>query len=196
VSIFEGPPGSTPLEPEDQEGLRPTWIATRGDLNVAEQENVARATMWARGRRWDVSDLSPGMLRDLHRRMFDDVWRWAGTYRKHDTNLGVPWVEVAVAVATLIEDLHAQIEEEAWPADEIAIRLHHRLVSIHPFPNGNGRHGRLATDIVCKVLGAERFSWGAGAELVLPGAARNAYLDALHRADGGDIAPLMRFART
>jgi Fic-DOC domain mobile mystery protein B len=128
--------------------------------------------------------------------MFDAVWRWAGSYRETDTNLGVPWFEIQVAVEELIRDLNAQSAAGGWSVDEIAVRFHHRLVSIHPFPNGNGRHARLAADVIVETLGGVRFEWGARAQLSDAGRARDEYLAALKCADGeGDFAPLLSFAR-
>ena len=194
--IFDGPPGSSPLQAEEQEGLLPTWIATRRDLNAAEQQNIARATVWVGGRRWGLSDIDALWLKDLHRRMFDDTWRWAGTFRRSGTNIGVPWPEIPTAVEGLIRDVRVQVEGGVWSADEIAVRFHHQLVLIHPFPNGNGRHARLAADVAVEALGQKRFEWGAEAELTDGGELRDAYIAALQRADrDGDIAPLLAFAR-
>jgi Fic-DOC domain mobile mystery protein B len=196
VTIFDGPPGSTPLEPGEQDGLIPTWIATRGDLNSAEQENIARAVAWVRRLNWEPSDITQAWLKNLHARMFADVWRWAGVYRTHDTNLGGPWHQIPVAVEDLVRDILAQAGG-TWSFDEVAVRFHHRLVSIHLFPNGNGRHARLAADVLVEALGERRFSWGAGAALVAADEARNEYLAALRTADhGGDYQRLLRFARS
>lgn len=194
MKIFHGPPGSTPLEPEDQEGLIPTWIASRGDLNAAEASNIAAATRWARSRRWRTEGISQDWLKELHRRMLADVWRWAGSYRVRDTNIGVPWSHVGVSVEETIRDMNAQVD--SMPPDEVAIRFHHRLVSVHPFPNGNGRHARLAADTLVVGLGEKAFTWGAGDGLVDAGPVREAYLGALRRADEGDIVPLLDLARS
>ena len=200
TSLFEGPAGSTPLEPEDQEGLVPTWIATRADLNAAEQANVARATTWVFGRPWRIDSFSQTWLMNLHRRMFRDVWRWAGTYRRRDTNIGVPWPQISTSVEMLLGDLLAQTDDPGtrpWTADEVGIRFHHRLVSIHPFVNGNGRHARLAADVLVVALGQERYPWGGGSDLAESGAVRDEYLSALRTADRtGDYVPLLRFGRS
>lgn len=131
--------------------------------------------------------------------MFGDVWKWAGTYRQHDTNMGAPWPYVPTQVRELLADVLAQTSDPnnmPWPADELAVRFHHRLVVIHPFPNGNGRHSRLAADLLAELLGVPVFSWGAQS-LNEAGAARAAYLDALQRADRElDYGPLLVFARS
>ena len=200
--LFDEPVGATPIDPDDAKGLIPTWVATRGDLNSSEQENIAKALIWASSRggpRSVASLLTEETIKTLHRRMFGDVWRWAGDYRHHDTNMGAPWPYVPVQVRDLLADVLAQTsdrENMPWPADEVATRFHHRLVVIHPFPNGNGRHSRLAADLLVTLLGEPVFSWGAQ-NLNAEGAARTAYLDALRRADNSlDYEPLLAFARS
>ena len=200
--LFEEPVGATPIDPDDAKGLIPTWVATRADLNSAEQENIAKAIAWAssRGGPQSVDSLmTEGTMRGLHRRMFGDVWKWAGSYRRHDTNMGAPWPYVPIQVLELLEDVSAQTSDRAnmpWAADELAVRFHHRLVAIHPFPNGNGRHARLAADLLVELLGESAFTWGAR-DLSEEGTARAAYLEALRRADREfDYAPLLAFARS
>ncbi len=199
TEVFDEPEGATPLDPSEQEGLIPTWIVTRSDLNAAEQENIAVATAWAFSRTWKTSDFDQRSLKGLHDRMFCDVWRWAGTYRARETNLGVAPYLIATQVEHLVRDLQAQTVDTLslpWTPDEIAVRFHHRLVLIHPFPNGNGRHSRLVADLVVTTLGSDRFTWGAASHLVDVGPARQEYLEALRIADSdGDYSPLLLFAR-
>ena len=195
-TLSDHPKGATPLTEEDLDGLIPTWVATRADLNQAEQRNIAVAAVWAYGRRFRVDTLTQEWLKDLHRRMFEQVWRWAGGYRKVDTNIGDPWYEIQTSVEQLVLDVHEQCSNEVWPPDEIAVRFHHRLVSIHPFRNGNGRHARLAADVIVMGLEQEVFPWGAGAELTDVGPAREEYLAALQTADrDGNYSDLLAFAR-
>ena len=200
--LFDEPAGATPLDPDDAKGLIPTWVATRGDLNSAEQENIAKAIAWTSSRGGPhtlASLLTDETVRNLHRRMFRDVWKWAGVYRRHDTNMGAPWPYVPTQVRELLADVLAQTadpENLPWPADELAVRFHHRLVAIHPFPNGNGRHARLAADLLLELLGEPVFSWGSE-NLNEDGASRAAYLDALQWADRElDYEPLLLFARS
>jgi len=190
-----GVPGQTPLDPDAAAGLR-LPVASREGLNRVEAENIAEAVRWLARRR----SMTPGtilgeaFLRDLHRRMFGRVWRWAGEFRRTDTNIGVPWFEVPVQLRLLTEDAGAWIAS-GMDADEAAVRFGHRLVSIHPFANGNGRHSRLAADQLAVTLGRPPFSWGAAGDLASAGERRRAYLDALQAADAGDIGPLHAFAR-
>jgi Fic-DOC domain mobile mystery protein B len=191
--LFDQPNDATPVTPEEMRELIPAHIAYRSELNEAEQENIARAQDWALKRRRDL--LSEKFITDLHRRMFGDVWRWAGKYRTSERNLGIPFCEVPVATRQLLDDVQTWIDYRSYPPDEIALRFHHRLVQIHPFPNGNGRHSRLMADLLVMSLGGERFSWGS-ANLQAAGDVRGRYMAALKAADDHDIGPLLTFARS
>jgi Fic-DOC domain mobile mystery protein B len=191
--LFKEPADATPLTAEERADLIPAHIAYRTELNDAEQENIVRAQDWALRRRRDL--LTEKFINDLHRHMLGDVWRWAGRFRTSEKNLGNPYYEIPVALRQLLDDTKAWIEHRAYPPDEIAVRFHHRLVQIHPFPNGNGRHARLMADLLVMSLGGERFSWGS-ANLQGVGALRRAYITALQAADNHDIGPLLAFARS
>jgi len=186
--------GATPLDPDESEGLVPTHVTTREELNRLEQENIVDAMQWLEtARPKDI--LSEVFLRKLHQRMFGRVWEWAGRFRASDKNIGVPRERIGVELRNLCEDTKAQIEHASYPADEIACRFHHRLVWIHPFPNGNGRHARLITDLLLKkVLQRPPFTWG-GMHGTPEGDIRAAYLDALRAADRGDFNRLAEFVR-
>nr|WP_304655912.1 mobile mystery protein B [Neorhizobium galegae] len=197
TDLFQEPEDATPLQPNEREGLLQTWITHRRDLNEAEQENIVEGTAWVRGRRRVSLErmLSEDFIGTLHKRMFGDVWEWAGTFRTTERNIGVEAYRIGVELADLLSDIRYWIEHETFPPDEIAIRFHHRLVAIHPFPNGNGRHARLAADLLIERLGGERFSWGDGS-LGDVGELRARYVATLRAADNHDIAPLLEFART
>ena len=191
--LFERPDdAATPLTPEEMRDLIPAHIAYRRELNEAEQENIVRAQEWALSRRRDP--LSEKFVKDLHRRMLGGVWRWAGKFRTSERNIGIDYWQIPVALRQLLDDAKAWIEYNAYPPDEIAVRFHHRLVQIHPFPNGNGRHARLMADLLAMQLGRERFSWGRGS-LRTAGAARARYVEALRAANDHDIGLLLAFAR-
>jgi Fic-DOC domain mobile mystery protein B len=196
TDLFQEPEDATPLQPNEREGLLQTWITHRRDLNEAEQENIVEGAAWVRGRRRVSLErmLSEDFIRTLHKRMFGDVWEWAGTFRTTERNIGVVAYRIAVELAGLLSDIRYWIEHETFQPDEIAIRFHHRLVAIHPFPNGNGRHARLAADLLIERLGGERFSWGGGS-LGDIGELRARYVATLRAADNLDIAPLLEFAR-
>jgi len=192
--ILEPDDAATPLTPEEMRDLIPAHIAYRSELNEAEQENIARAQDWALGpRRRDL--LSEKFVKDLHRQMLGGVWRWAGKFRASERNIGIDYWLIPTELRQLLDDAKAWIEFTTYPPDEIAVRFHHRLVLIHPFPNGNGRHARLMADLLVMRLGGERFSWGRES-LRDPGAARQQYVAALRAADNHDIAPLLAFARS
>lgn len=192
--IFEQPDeAATPLTEEEKRDLKLAYITNRRELNAAEQENIARGQEWALRRRRNL--LTENGIKDLHRHMLGDVWRWAGRFRTSERNLGINHWEIPVALRVLLDDAKTWIEAKAYPPDEIAVRFHHRLTQIHPFPNGNGRHARLIADLLVMQLGGERFSWGR-ANLRDAGDLRTRYIAALQAADGYDIAPLVEFARS
>ncbi len=142
-----------------------------------------------------IQGLNEGLVRELHSRMFNQTWQWAGTFRKSAKSIGIDWTQIAVALKNLLDNTAYQIENRAMPIDEIVVRFHHQLVLIHAFPNGNGRHARLMADALIVSLGGKRFSWGGNTSIATPGTTRQNYLLALRAADKGDIAPLMLFAR-
>ncbi|TCQ02674.1 Fic-DOC domain mobile mystery protein B [Rhizobium sp. PP-F2F-G36] len=184
---------ATPLTPEEREGLIPTYITLRHELNEAEQIGIEEADRWAFGRRRDVLD--ERFLKALHKRMFGQVWRWAGQYRTTGRNIGVDAYRIGMDLHQLLDDVRYWVAHRTFEVDEIAVRFHHRLVAIHPFPNGNGRHARLAADLLAIQLGVARLTWGR-ANLIEPRETRHAYVTALRAADEHDIAPLLAFART
>ena len=190
---FEQPDDATPLTPEEMRGLIPAHIAYRSELNEAEQENIVRAQDWALKSRRDP--LSERFITDLHKQMLGDVWRWAGKFRKSERNLGIPFYEIPTALRGLLDEAKWWIEYKSYPADEIAVRFHHRLVEIHPFANGNGRHSRLMGDLLVMRFGVARFSWGS-ANLQNAGDVRRRYIAALKAADHHDLGPLLAFARS
>jgi Fic-DOC domain mobile mystery protein B len=196
------PDGATPVSDEEAAGLIPTFVATGGDLNLVEQAGIAAARRWTvrtPAARATDQILSEPFVRLLHRQMFRTVWRWAGTYRTSERNIGVPPALVAVGVRDLVDNARYWVAQEAtWITLEVAsIRVHHQLVAIHPFPNGNGRHARLYTDLLARSLALPPFTWG-GADLNFTGLDRAAYLAALRRADRDpdDLADLVKFARS
>jgi Fic-DOC domain mobile mystery protein B len=185
--------GHTTLSDEDQRAIIPTYISTRGELFDAEQRNIALALVRRRPSMEQLLD--DGYLRGLHKAMFDQVWTWAGRYRLVETNIGIDFSHIPVAVRDLVADARAWIEHDTYDADEAAIRFHHRLVAIHAFPNGNGRHGRIAADLLAQAVGRARFTWGSRLRVDTP-QLRSTYRQALQRADGGDLDELLAFART
>lgn len=191
--LLEQDDASTPLTHEEREELIPSYITVRSELNVAEQDNILEAGEWAFARKRDVLD--ERFLTNLHKRMFGRVWRWAGKFRKTDRNIGIDPYRISVELRQLLDDCRYWIEHETYPPDEIAARFHHRLVLIHPFPNGNGRHARLATDLLLVRLGQPRFTWGQ-VNLVDASETRQRYVAALRAADNHDIGPLLEFVRS
>jgi Fic-DOC domain mobile mystery protein B len=190
---FEPNDDATPLAPEERNGLIPTHVTLRRELNELEQQNILEADQWAFGRKRTMLDET--FLRGLHRRMFGRVWRWAGDYRTSERNLGIASYRIQPELRQLLDDARYWVEHKTYEPDEIAVRVHHRLVSIHPFPNGNGRWSRLAADILIVQSGNPRFTWGR-TNLQTASNTRRAYIEALHAADGHDLVPLIAFARS
>ena len=191
--LHPDPPGATPLTPDDLAGLIPEHVSTRDELNAWEQENVLHALDRLRRRR-PGEILDDAFLRQLHAWMFGDTWSWAGTYRRRETNIGVDPAQIATSVRQLCDNYRHQRDAGNFDAAELAIRFHRDLVWIHPFPNGNGRHSRLAADLLSESLGGKAFTWGGVAELESPGVKRDEYLEALRKADRGDFDALIAFA--
>lgn len=188
------PPGATPLNADEASGLIPDHITTQDALNEWEQQNILDGLNWAlkQHKRELLDDL---FVRDLHKKMFDKTWKWAGTYRRSNKNIGIEWQMIPVELRNLFADVSFQIEHNSFPPDELATRFHHRLVAIHPFPNGNGRHARMMADLLIQRLGGKPFSWG-GRSLVQHGDERERYIAALQAADKEDYTPLMEFVRS
>jgi Fic-DOC domain mobile mystery protein B len=192
---FEAPEGATPLDPNEAGGLLLTHITTRAELDRWEQENIAEAEAWA-FRRAHPDILTDGFARRLHERMFGNVWRWAGLYRKTGKNIGISAREIATELRKLCDDCKIWIEYGSYPPDEIAARFHHLLTAIHPFANGNGRHARLMTDmILVHLLKQPRFTWGSG-NLISAGDCRRQYVQSLRAADRYDYEQLLAFVRS
>jgi Fic-DOC domain mobile mystery protein B len=191
--LVEHDDASTPLSAEELEGLIPSYITLRSELNEAEQANILEAEEWAFKRRRDV--LSEKFLNDLHKRMFGRVWKWAGQHRHTGKNIGVDAYRISVELRQLLDDVRFWINNDTYQPDEIAARFHHKLVWIHIFPNGNGRHARLATDLLLTAMDQPRFTWGRE-NLVDANETRQAYVDALRAADQHDYGPLLAFVRS
>lgn len=190
---------STPLTPEDLEGLVLGWVATWDELNQAETNNIENAVEWAYyGRRSpvsNVSDLLTVTFSDrLHRRMFGDVWAWAGTRRQRQTNIGVEPAQIVTQMKLALDDARYWHAQATFDPIEIAVRLHHRLVCVHPYPNGNGRQTRMMADMYLHTTNHPRLSWGGGEPLSSKSINRTAYIDALRAATNHDLGPLLAFA--
>jgi Fic-DOC domain mobile mystery protein B len=192
--IFNEPEDATPLSPEDKKGLIPSYISTRAELNREEQRNILEAVIWSSERTREI--LSIEAIQNLHKRMFNKVWEWAGEFSQvHDRSIGVQPYMIGPDLKQLTDDVKYWIKHQSYSSDEISIRFHHRLVQIHPFPNGNGRCSRLAADILIQNLGGEKFSWGRG-DLRSANDVRRAYITALRQADQHDFTALIQFSRS
>jgi len=189
--------GQTPIDEDEKQGLLIPTITTRTELDEFEQLNIEAAIQWTMFRSFSSSEiLTEEFVCRLHKRMFGDVWKWAGEFRRSNKNIGVDKFQIGIELRNLLNDCRYWIEHETYTEDEIAVRFSHRIVLIHCFPNGNGRHSRLIADVLVeKALAQPVFTWGL-ISLSQPGAARSAYLSALRKADSGEVAPLVAFARS
>ncbi len=192
---LEYPEGATPINPDEASELLLTHITTQGELDRWEQDNILEALAWIeKTKPKDI--LNETFIRKLHKRMFGNVWKWAGNFRQSDKNIGGRWWQISTDLKVLCDDARLWVDSRNEPPDEIAVRFHHRLVSIHPFPNGNGRHARLMTDLLLEnILDHPRFTWG-GVNLSSASDTRQRYIAALRATDAYDYQPLLEFARS
>ena len=187
------PDGATPLDPDEREGLRFRHVTTRGELNELEQANILSGLLWLERRR-NSDMLKESFMRELHRRLFGEVWRWAGAFRQTEKNIGVDPIMITVELRMLLDDARYWAEHRTYKPLEAAARFHHRLVFIHLFPNGNGRHARIAADLsLSDVFCHPPIDWSAGENLTHSNKRRTAYITALRAADTGDYDPLLEF---
>jgi len=187
--------GETPIDENEAQGLL-LRIRTQEALNRVEEQNILRAREWAtRSRLVRGSLLSDATLRRIHKEMFGAVWKWAGAYRRSDKNIGSPWQQVPMLVRQICFNFAERVVHEARERDRLAVDFHHQLVSVHPFPNGNGRHARFCADRLVENLGGEAFSWGRS-DPPATSSARDKYLEALRQADAGHLQGLIDFARS
>lgn len=193
---FETIYGATPIDPNEAFGLIPKHVQNQKELNEFEHLNISLAIPWAFSQK---QILSASFLKKLHKKMFDQTWKWAGEYRKTQKNIGIEAYKIDTELHSLCSDVEFWIENQSFPIDEIGARFHHRLVYIHAFINGNGRHARLCADILLRSKGAKIFSWGSltfnNNDLASINNMRKKYINALKEADKGDIEPLLCFVR-
>lgn len=188
--------GQTPLNEDEKRGLLINTITTHGELDEHEQLNIEKAVEWTIQTKFKQNKiLTEQFIKRLHKQMFSDVWSWAGEFRKSEKNIGVEWIKIGIELKNLLDDTIYWIENKTFLPDEIAIRFKHRLVNIHCFANGNGRHSRLMADIIIEsVFKKDLFSWHHS-NMVRADETRKKYIHAIKKADNGNINPLLDFAR-
>lgn len=187
--------GQTPLDEDEKEGLKIKTITTQGELDEFEQLNIEKAVEWTINSNLGLEKvLSEKFTKDLHKKMYGDIWKWAGEFRRSEKNIGIAWIQIGIELKNLMDDAKYWIENNSFSQEEIAIRFKHRIVSIHCFPNGNGRHSRMMADIIMEsVFRKEIFSWHQS-NMVKADETRKVYINALREADNGNIEPLIEFA--
>ena len=193
---FKYQDGQTPLDEDEKEGLKIKSITTQKELDEFEQLNIEKSVEWIiRSNLKSEKILTEKFIKDLHKKMYGDVWKWAGEFRKTDKNIGIKWAQIGIKLKNLIDDTKYWIENKTYSPEEIAIRFKHRIVAIHCFPNGNGRHSRMMADIIIEsIFGKDIFSWHKS-NMVKENEARKNYIKALKEADNGNVNPLIEFAQ-
>ena len=192
--LFDTEPGQTPLDPDEREALIPGHIQVRSELNEWEAMNISKAQrkyLFGPRRRFDLHD--PEFLKKIHKEMFDETWKWAGAYRRSDKNFGVPWWKIPEEMKKVGDDFKYWKENKTYSPLEIALRYHHRIICVHAFANGNGRHGRLVADLFIRESKAPTLTWGSK-EMIKKGEFREFYMQAMRKADRGDFSDLNLFA--
>lgn len=193
--MFENPDGAPPLDPDEIGGLKFAHITTRGELDELEQANIAQGLRWL-GRRRGGDILTEGFVLSLHRRLFGDVWDWAGTFRLTEKNIGVDPYQIPVQLRMLLDNARFWVENSVFPPLESAARFHHRMVQIHLFPNGNVHHARIAADVFLEdYFKHSPIEWAGGFDLQADNERRDSYLQSMRAADAGNLGPLLAFCR-
>lgn len=189
--------GDTPLTEEEKEGLLIKTVSTHGELNEHEQWNIEKAVRWTIEKKLKSEKiLTEDFIKQLHKKMLGDVWAWAGEFRKSEKNIGIKWVLIPTELKKLLDDTSFQIENKTYSPEEITIRFKHRLVNIHCFANGNGRHSRIMADIIMeKIFHLPSFTW-SNSKMVKADETRKKYIHAIREADKGNISALLKFAKT
>ena len=192
MNIFETDDNSTPLTEEEKQQLKAKWVTTRAELNELETKGIAAAEIWLLNSKKNI--LNETFLKTLHKKMFGDIWKWAGTFRTTERNIGAAPYEIQPKLRILLDDIKFWIANKTFSEKEIAIRFHHRLVQIHPFPNGNGRISRIMADLIMRSFGLNDLDWGYG-NLTEISELRSKYIYALQEADKGNYALLISFVK-
>ena len=193
TNLVDYPDGATPLDPDELDGLKFKHVSTRGELDQLEQAGITEGLKWL-DKQKNPDVLSEAFVIELHKRLFGRVWKWAGTFRCTEKNIGVDPIQVAIQLRQLMDDAKYWVEHGTYAPKELAARFHHKLVFIHPFPNGNGRHARIMADaVLTKLLNEPAIDWAGGYRLEAMNERRNQYIAALRAADGHDISALLEF---
>jgi Fic-DOC domain mobile mystery protein B len=191
--VMEYPDGATPLDPDEMEGLRFKHVSTRGELDQLEQANIVEGMQWLKKQKTpDV--LTEGFVCDLHKHLFGKVWKWAGRFRSTEKNIGVDPIQISIQLRQLLDNAQYWLNNNTYPAKELAARFHHQLVFIHLFPNGNGRHARIMADaVLTKLMNEPVIDWAGGHKLESMNERRDQYIAALRAADGHEFSELLNF---
>ncbi|MFT4929352.1 MAG: Fic-DOC domain mobile mystery protein B [Phenylobacterium sp.] len=182
--------GATPLDPDEMAGLKFKHITVRQQLDELEQANIVQGMLWLKKHNRQ-NYLTIDFTLALHKALFGQVWQWAGSFRTTEKNIGIDPLHICVALRNLLDDVTVWAQYNSYPPQEAILRFHHKLVQIHPFPNGNGRFSRIFADLIAQqVFQCRTVQWG-GRALDKVSQVRMDYIKALRQADAGDLEPLM-----
>ena len=191
---LQEPTGATPLTPDELLGLRAKHITTRGELNELEEENIIEGLTWLDRRPKTFDFLSDSAARDVHKRLFGQVWDWAGVYRLTEKNIGVSVWQISTEMRTCLDDARYWRDNGTYEPLEAVARYHHKLVWVHPFANGNGRWARIMADAYLATIDPNKFlDWSGNGTLNSDSAHRARYIAALRAADAHEFEPLVEF---
>lgn len=195
MNDIDYPEGATPLDPDATDGLLFPHVTTRSELDHLEAGNIVDGLRWLE-QQSGAELLTEDFTKALHKKLFGQVWSWAGSFRTRETSIGVDPAQISVELRKLLDDTRYWIEHETFDNVETALRFHHRLVYIHLFPNGNGRHARIMADAIStKLLRTDAIDWSRGLDLQTGNMRRRQYIAALRTADRGDYSLLLDFVR-
>lgn len=198
TTLIENPEGATPLSPDDMLGLKHKHVDTREQLNELEAANILQGQIWASTLKKPTLDsiFDRAFVTNLHKALFGDVWEWAGIFRQRQLNIGIDPKNIPVDLHNFLEDAKCWVEFKHYDNLELSARIQHRLVQIHPFVNGNGRHSRIFTDIVrVYLLGEKPMKW-AYAKLEDLTEERSSYITGLRKADEGDFSVFIKYLQS
>ena len=64
--------------------------------------------------------LTEKFVKEIHKKMYGDVWKWAGKFRKSDKNIGISWPQISIELKNLIDDTNFWIKNKTFEPEEIA----------------------------------------------------------------------------
>ena len=187
---------ATPLDDISGLKLPSSRVYTLKEVYEAEANNIALATLkyLSAPPSKKIAPFTYEWLQQLHYEMFGNVWEWAGKFRSCELSIGIKAYQVPTALKELADDIAFWDKHKTYDIYEVAARLHHRAVQIHPFQNGNGRWSRMLANIYLRQNGSMPVKWQENL-LSKENTKRDEYIQALKNADSGNYAKLIAMHR-